>query len=284
MPELPEVETIVRALKPKLAGRIILDADVRWARTVAIPSARKFKELVRGQKIADVSRRAKYLIIQFEPRQQLQDRTYSLLVHLRMSGDLFFREGKIEPQKHDRLIFTLTPDLSPAGKGASAFLIFNDTRKFGRVWLTSKIEDVFGRLGLEPFSDEFTPQWLYENLRARHRQLKPLLLDQTFLAGLGNIYTDECLHMSKLHPLAASDTVKPKQAEALHQSIRAVLEEGIRRNGASIDWVYRGGGYQNHFRVYDREGQPCFVCGRKIQRLVVGQRGTHVCPNCQKLR
>ncbi|MBI5840998.1 MAG: bifunctional DNA-formamidopyrimidine glycosylase/DNA-(apurinic or apyrimidinic site) lyase [Chloroflexi bacterium] len=284
MPELPEVETIARVLKPKLAGRIILEADVRWARTVAIPSARKFKELVMGQKIADVSRRAKYLIIQFEPRQQLQDRTYSLLVHLRMSGDLFLREGKIEPQKHDRLILTLTPDPSSVGKGGTASLVFNDTRKFGRVWLTDNIENVLGSLGPEPFSDEFTPQWLYENLRARHRQLKPLLLDQTFLAGLGNIYTDECLHMSKLHPLAASDTVKPKQAEALHRSIRAVLEEGIRRNGASIDWVYRGGGYQNHFRVYDREGQPCFVCGRKIQRLVVGQRGTHVCPNCQKLR
>jgi formamidopyrimidine-DNA glycosylase len=113
--------------------------------------------------------------------------------------------------------------------------------------------------------------------------LKPLLLDQTFLAGPGNIYTDEALHMARLHPLAASDSVKRKQTERLWEAIRAVLNEGIRRNGASIDWVYRGGEFQNYFRVYDREGKPCPACGTKIQRLVVGQRGTHVCPKCQKM-
>jgi formamidopyrimidine-DNA glycosylase len=192
-----------------------------------------------------------------------------------MSGDLLIRESKIKPEKHDRFLLHLSNEKT---------LAFNDTRKFGRVWLTEDLESVLGKLGPEPFGEEFTPQWLYENLKARHRQLKPLLLDQTFLAGLGNIYVDECLHMAKLHPLAASDSVKRRQAEVLHGAIRAVLEEGIRRNGASIDWVYRGGEYQNYFRVYDRAGQKCPVCGRKIQRLVVGQRGTHICPNCQKLR
>jgi formamidopyrimidine-DNA glycosylase len=267
MPELPEVETIARALKPELVGRAILSADLRWARTLAFPSPAQFREQVTGQKIVDVSRRAKYLVI------RLKD--YNLLIHLRMSGDLALRTGKIKPEKHDRLLLSLS---------GNETLAFNDTRKFGRVWLTDRPEDVLGSLGPEPLEKNFTARWLFEHLRSRKRLLKPLLLDQTFLAGLGNIYTDECLHIAKLHPLKPSNSVTPKQAEALHRAIRAVLKEGIRRNGASIDWVYRGGEFQNHFRVYDREGKACPVCGAAIQRLTVGQRGTHICPKCQKLR
>ena len=267
MPELPEVETIARALKPELVGRTILTADLRWARTLATPSPKQFKKQVAGQEIIDVSRRAKYLVIRLK--------TYNLLVHLRMSGDLVIRAGKIKPEKHDRLLLYLSDHKT---------LAFNDTRKFGRVWLTDQPEKILGKLGPEPLGKNFTAQWLFENLHKHKRQLKPLLLDQNFLAGLGNIYADECLHIAKLHPLAASNNVTQKQAEALHKSIRAVLIEGIRRSGASIDWVYRGGDYQNHFRVYDQEGKPCPVCGTKIQKLTVGQRGTHVCPNCQRLR
>ena len=267
MPELPEVETIARTLRLELVGQTIIAADLRWARTLATPSARKFKEQIKGQQILGISRRAKFLNVQLS--------TFNLFVHLRMSGDLFIKEADAAPEKHDRLRLLLSGDKR---------LVFNDTRKFGRVWLTDDPESVIGRLGPEPLSDEFTPQWLYDNLRRHHRQLKPLLLDQTFLAGLGNIYTDESLHRARVHPLAASDSVKRKQAERLHEAIRAVLMEGIRHNGASIDWVYRGGEFQNYFRVYDREGKPCPVCGTKIKRLVVGQRGTHVCPKCQRKR
>jgi len=274
MPELPEVETIARTLRPALVGETILTADLRWARSLASPSARKFKEQIQGQNILAVSRRAKFLNLQLSTLREPQGRPFNLFVHLRMSGDLYIKKADAVPEKHDRLRLTLSND---------KLLVFNDTRKFGRVWLTDDPESVIGRLGPEPFSDEFTPQWLYDNLRRHHRQLKPLLLDQTFLAGLGNIYTDESLHRARLHPLAASDAVKLKQAERLHEAIRAVLAEGIRRNGASIDWVYRGGEFQNFFRVYDREGKPCPVCRTKIQRLVVGQRGTHVCPKCQKM-
>jgi formamidopyrimidine-DNA glycosylase len=267
MPELPEVETIARTLKLELVGKTILSADLRWVRTLAIPSPKQFKKQIAGQKITDVSRRAKYLIIHLK--------TYSFLVHLRMSGDLVIRAGKIKPEKHDRLLLYLSDQ---------NYLAFNDTRKFGRVWLTDQPEKILGKLGPEPLKKNFTAQWLFENLHQRKRSLKPLLLDQTFIAGLGNIYTDECLHIAQLHPLVASNTVTRKQAEALHKAIRAVLKEGIRRNGASIDWVYRGGDYQNHFRVYDRDGSPCLVCGTTIQKITVGQRGTHVCPNCQRLR
>ena len=283
MPELPEVETIARILRPQLIGRKILAADVRWARTVAMPSVKKFKEQIQGQKILEVSRRAKFLNIQLT--------AYNLLIHLRMSGDLLVKQGKIKPEKHDRLILTLAPrQLTQNSKNFGGkkegsgveYLVFNDTRKFGRVWLTDDMEKFLGRLGPEPLSDEFTSHWLHESLLHHHRQLKPLLLDQTFLAGLGNIYTDEALHMAKLYPRALSDSVTAKQAERLHQSIQVILQEGIRRNGASIDWVYRGGDFQNHFRVYGRDGEPCPVCGTIIEKIIVGQRGTHICQNCEK--
>ncbi len=270
MPELPEVETIARAIEPHLVGRTIISAEVLWARTLATPSIKKFMELVAGQKVVGVSRRAKYLILQLK--------NYNLLIHLRMSGDLKVRTGKIKPEKHDRLILSLR-----SKNGKESQLAFNDTRKFGRVWLTDQPETILGKLGPEPLQKNFTPQWLFENLHKKRRQLKPLLLDQSFLAGLGNIYTDECLHSSKLHPLMLSDTISKKQAQALHKAIQSVLKEGIRRNGASIDWVYRGGEFQNYFRVYDREGKPCPACGTEILKLTVGQRGTHVCPKCQAL-
>jgi len=277
MPELPEVETIARKLRPHLLGKVIKDAELRWARTLALPSPRKFKELIKGQEIKEVTRRAKYFIL------RLSD--HSLLIHLRMSGDLFIKESKIKPEKHDRLILRLRSAPSAAqnsaGDGGLSNLVFNDTRKFGRVWLTASPEEVLGKLGPEPLGRDFTPKWLHAALHGKHRQLKPLLLDQTFLAGLGNIYTDEALNLAKLNPLAASDSVTVKQTEALHEAIRKVLKEGIRRNGASIDWVYRGGEFQNYFRVYDRKGKPCPVCGTKIQRIVVGQRSTHFCPKCQ---
>jgi len=267
MPELPEVETIARTLKPDLIGRTILAADVRWPRTIAAPSAGKFSEQIKRQKILDVGRRAKYINIQLSE--------YNLLIHLRMSGDMVLRNSKLAPEKHDRLVLKLSGNQS---------LAFNDTRKFGRVWLIADPHELFSKLGPEPLNKEFTPQWLYAALHKKHRQLKPLLLDQTFLAGLGNIYTDESLNIAKLHPLSGSDSVTMKQAKALHKAIRAVLKEGIRRNGASIDWVYRGGEFQNYFRVYDRAGQPCKNCGATIQRITVGQRGTHFCPKCQRIR
>jgi len=266
MPELPEVETIVRALRPALVGRTILSADLRWSHTLAAPSPAAFKKRIKGQQILSVSRRAKFFNLQLS--------SFNLLVHLRMSGALLVKEGSFTPAKHDRLVLTLSDDLS---------LIFNDARKFGRVWLTANPDEVLGNLGPEPLDPSITPQVFYEHLHRRRRQLKPLLLDQSFIAGLGNIYTDEALHMARLHPLTQSDSVTPEQTEGLWQAVRAVLEEGIRSNGASIDWVYRGGEFQDHFRAYGRHGKPCPVCGAKIERMVIGQRATHFCPTCQPL-
>ena len=274
MPELPEVETFARTLRPDLIGRTILDADVRWRRTVASPSVRDFKEQIRGQEIRGVNRRAKFLVLELS--------SLTLLLHLRMSGDLRIEPAPLKPRKHDRLILTLA-DGRTRPQQPPTHLIFNDTRKFGRVWLTPDVDDVTGDLGPEPLSDDFTSRELYQRLHDRRRLLKPLLLDQTFLAGLGNIYTDEALNLARLHPLARSDSISRAQAHRLHTAIQSILRQGISQNGASIDWVYRGGDFQNHFRVYDRKGKPCPRCGTRIRRLLVGQRSTHICPKCQKV-
>jgi formamidopyrimidine-DNA glycosylase len=270
MPELPEVETIARLLReggqeqPALVGRYILGAKVLWERTLAEPSAEEFERRVLKQEIEDIRRRGKFLIFRLS-------RDW-LLLHLRMSGDLLVRPSGTPPAPHDRLVLELEGNIQ---------LAFNDARKFGRVWLVSEVDMVVEQLGPEPLDEAFTAQDLYERLHATHRQLKPLLLDQTFMAGLGNIYVDEALNLAKLHPLIPANALSQVQAGRLLESIRAVLQDGIRRNGASIDWVYRGGDFQNYFRVYQRTGQPCPDCGTPVERIVVGQRGTHFCPNCQ---
>jgi formamidopyrimidine-DNA glycosylase len=285
MPELPEVETISRLLRPGLIGRTVLSAHVRWPRTIAFPSVAAFRRRIAGQQVREVGRRGKFL------RIGLAD--YDLLIHLRMSGNVELRKSHTRSSLHDRLILRLGPPtdrIDPPGTDGGAAsvpepdsnLVFNDTRKFGRVWLTQNMDAITGMLGPEPLGRAFTADWLYREARAHRRRLKPLLLDQSFIAGLGNIYTDEALHRARLHPLRRSDSLTRSQAARLHAAIRETLKEGIRRNGASIDWVYRGGDFQNHFRVYDRAGQPCPVCGTTIERLVVGQRGTHICPHCQR--
>lgn len=272
MPELPEVETIRRCLRDggpansSISGKQIESAQVLWTRTLAAPGVAEFCARLPGQVITDVNRRGKFLI--FDLSRDV------LLVHLRMSGDLVVEAQDTPPAPHHRLLINFSDGLR---------LAFNDTRKFGRVWLVQNANEVLAGLGPEPLEPEFTAQWLHQNLHKTRRQLKPLLLDQAFLAGLGNIYADEALHQARLHPLTPASRVSPQQAERLWQAIRDVLEEGIRRNGASIDWVYRGGDFQNYFRVYRRTGQPCLECGMHIQRILVGQRATHYCPNCQPL-
>jgi formamidopyrimidine-DNA glycosylase len=264
MPELPEVETIARNLHPALVGRKVIATHLLWPRSLEMPSPGQFQDRINGQTIRDTGRRGKFIILQLS--------TDHLLIHLRMSGDLRVEPDSGAVAAHDRLVFSLDDGNR---------LAFNDTRKFGRVWLVEDPACVTGDLGPEPLDKAFTPAVLYQALQAHRRQLKPLLLDQTFLAGLGNIYVDESLHRARLHPMTPSQSVTPAQAEALWQGICDTLQEGIRRNGASIDWVYRGGDFQNFFRAYQRTGQPCPQCGTPIERILVGQRGTHYCPVCQ---
>jgi len=276
VPELPEVETIIRNLRRgclqdgsagvSLIGQTFHSAHLFWNRSLSSPSAVEFLQRLPGQTVNDLTRRGKFLVFGLS-----QD---YLLIHLRMSGDLRLETAGESPalRKHDRLVLVFESGLR---------LIFHDPRKFGRIWLVQDPATVLGGLGPEPLDEDFTVESLYDRLQARRRALKPLLLDQSFLAGLGNIYTDEALHLAGLHPNRISSSISREESGRLWNAIRTVLEEGIRRNGASIDWVYRGGEYQNHFRVYGRAGEACSVCGTPVQRLVVGQRGTYICPHCQ---
>lgn len=270
MPELPEVETIRNALRQggrggvSVVGRRVKACHLLWERTLVDPSPGEFRQRIIGQIVQDVNRRGKYLLLNLS--------TDTLLVHLRMSGDLFVENQDAPVEPHHRLMLNLDGGIR---------LVLNDTRKFGRVWLVLDPHTVLENLGPEPLNGDFTHQELYRRLHTHRRQLKPLLLDQTFIAGLGNIYTDEALHMAGLHPLVISNTLNASQSERLWASIRQVLQEGIQRQGSSIDWVYKGGDFQNYFRVYQRTGEPCLVCGLPIQRILVGQRGTHYCSNCQ---
>lgn len=160
-------------------------------------------------------------------------------------------------------------------------LRFSDARKFGRVHLLKDPQKILGKLGPEPLDDEFTSGLFFAMLNGRNRQIKPLLLDQSFIAGIGNIYADEALHRAGIHPLRKSDTLGENETRALWSSIRETLHDGIQRNGASIDWVYRGGEFQNDFKVYSRNDEPCLTCSTPIRRISVGQRGTYFCPSCQ---
>jgi len=271
MPELPEVETIAQGLRlggqgiPSLVGMKIERAHLLWERTLATPAPAEFMKRIAGQVIHAIGRRGKFLLFQLSPD--------TLLIHLRMSGDLIVEPAAAAVQPHHRLMLDFDNGLR---------LVFNDARKFGRVWLTADPQEVTAKLGPEPFDLELTAEKLHERLLTRRRLLKPLLLDQTFLAGLGNIYTDEALFLSRLHPNTPSDRLTLPHTEILLANIRQVLLEGIRHHGASIDWVYRGGDFQNYFRVYGRKGLPCPVCGTPVERILVGQRGTHFCAHCQK--
>jgi formamidopyrimidine-DNA glycosylase len=274
MPELPEVETIARSLQCgregicRIVGKKVERARLKWQKTLANSTEMKLNGELKGQVIQQVGRRGKFIIIQLDQS--------ALLIHLRMSGDLRVEDGRETIlRKHDRLVIDFTDGFR---------LVFNDPRKFGRVWLVSDPLELLGDLGPEPLDADLTPSRFHLMLVSRKRQLKPLLLDQTFLAGLGNIYADEALHQARLHPLRLSNSLNPEESRTLLSSIRSVLKKGIRRNGASIDWVYRGGQFQNHFRVYQRQGKPCLGCHTPIIRILVGQRSTHFCPACQPLK
>jgi formamidopyrimidine-DNA glycosylase len=272
MPELPEVETVANSLiegqglDRGILGRTIVRAHVEWPKTVAEPDAAEFVRRIQGQTVTGVGRRAKYI------RIDLSEDT--LLVHLRMSGDLLLGEQEAPLGKFSRAQIYFDDGVQ---------MSFDDARKFGRLWLVDDPATIFAGLGPEPLDDSIKPAAFHAMLTSRRRLLKPLLLDQSFVAGLGNIYVDEALHASRLHPLAASDSLDRSQTDALLKAIRQVLRESIKANGASIDWAYRGGEFQNKFKVYQKTGEPCPRCGTPIERIVVGQRGTHLCPSCQKL-
>ncbi|HIE37919.1 MAG TPA: bifunctional DNA-formamidopyrimidine glycosylase/DNA-(apurinic or apyrimidinic site) lyase [Anaerolineae bacterium] len=271
MPELPEVETIAQGLR-EAVGRRIVGAEVRWARTIAAPDPTVFVQRLVGRRLLGGGRRGKWLVIRLEGGDHL-------LIHLGMSGRLVLEPEGVGEERYARVLLMLDD-----GRRVR----FSDPRKFGRAVLTVDPEEVLEGLGPEPLGEAFTPERLREMLAGRRARLKPLLLNQRFLAGLGNIYTDEALWRARVHPLRRSDTLSGEEVLRLHRAIREVLAEAIDRRGTTLeDRGYVGadgrpGTFNRELAVYGRVGRPCPRCGTPIERIVVGGRGTHLCPRCQQ--
>jgi formamidopyrimidine-DNA glycosylase len=219
-----------------------------------------------GQRIEAITRRAKYLQFHLSGGD-------SLFIHLKMSGDLLVEPSHEPLHPHVRTIF----ELDNAHQ-----LRFKDTRKFGRVYLVHDPGEVADKLGREPLADDFTLADFKALFQRKKGRLKPLLLNQEFIAGIGNIYADESCFLAGLDPRRPVDTLTAEELEKLYNAIRQALTAGIIFKGASLDAVYRGGEFQDHFQVYGRTGEPCLTCGAPITRVVLGGRSTHFCPDCQK--
>ena len=274
MPELPEVETVVRSLRRGgLSGVTLRGARVSWPRSVHGMTPATFIRRLRGARIRRCRRRGKFIVL------DLQDGR-ALLIHLRMTGHLRLALAEQPRDPHDRVAIALDDGRE---------LRLRDTRKFGRVYLVAAAAGPLGRLGPEPLGARFTCAGFQASLRLRGRRLKPLLLDQAFLAGLGNIYVDEALWEAGLHPLRRASALAPAEARRLFVAIRCVLRRGIRNRGTSLGTGRtnfaaadgRFGRNQQQVRVFRRTGRPCPRCGTPIRRLIVGQRSTHICPVCQ---
>lgn len=270
MPELPEVETIVRGLRQPLIGRTVTGFWTDWPRQIVTPEPDALRMRIRGRTFEAASRRGKYLVFKLD-----QDEV--LIIHLKMSGQLSVQTASVQADQYVHTIFKLD---------GGDELRFRDVRKFGRVYLVTDPESILGDLGPEPLSADFTTDWLADQLARRRRVLKPLLLDQTFVAGIGNIYADEALHRAGIRPDRRSDSLRIAEVAALQASIQSVLRLGIQRQGASIDSGYRqpdgsGGQMQELFAVYGRTGENCTRCGGLVKRITLGGRSTHFCGDCQ---
>jgi formamidopyrimidine-DNA glycosylase len=287
MPELPEVETVVRQLEPEVEGHRIERLEVldpRWSRPV--PPG-ELGAAVGGSTIEGLGRRGKYILMRL-------DRERTLVMHLRMTGNLILREGEVmlDPSEGRRLYEN---ERSTEERHLRARFVlddgrevwFTDPRRFGEAFLIddADLPTRFAKLGVEPFSPEFTAEALGEMAAGRTAPLKSFLLDQSGIAGVGNIYADEALYRARLHPLSPAGSMKPEHLAALRDAVVAALEAGIDAGGSSIDDYRDGRGekgtMQDEFLVHTRAGQPCPSCGGEIVRIVVGGRSTYFCPSCQ---
>jgi formamidopyrimidine-DNA glycosylase len=272
MPELPEVETIKNELLPYVMGRTITDVAVFWDKTVRQPSLEEFRSRIKGQKITGLSRRGKYLIFSLSGGEVL-------VLHLRMTGSLLVKPVSSDPDKFDRAIIYLDGDTA---------LHFRDPRKMGRIWLAADANTVLPELGPEPLSPEFTAEVLRQRLSQRSAPIKAILIDQEFIAGIGNMYADEALFAARIHPLRPANSLSRAEVNRLYRAIQRILCAAIVNKGASVENYYRPSGelgtahYQ--FQVAHRlGGERCPVCGTPIERIAVRNRGTYFCPKCQPL-
>lgn len=266
MPELPEVETIRRELEKAVLGKKITEVCVHHPVVIRQPSVEKFKKELSGASIKNILRQAKVLILELSNGK-------SLVIHLKMTGQLIYPGDA----KKSRVSFKLSD-----GK----WLDFNDQRLFAELRLLDDWHDLkfIQKLGPEPF--DITEEEFKQMLKPKKTKIKPLLMDQTFISGVGNLYAAEALFRAKIHPQRAAASLSDKEKEHLFREIKDTLSEAIKYKGSSVDqYVQLSGQYGDYVRyhkVYDREGKPCLVCKTPIKRISLGGRGTYFCPKCQR--
>lgn len=275
MPELPEVETVVRDLRRAgLVGHTIHDITLRWPRILDRPSIEEARARLQRSQIEHVRRRGKFIIIDLSTSD-------ALLVHLRMTGQLDIQPAtRPIDDKHHHLWLHLDDNLQ---------LRYRDPRKFGRFYLVEDPNDVVGKLGPEPIDPNFTLPQFRQMMSRRRAIIKPLLLNQNFIAGLGNIYVDEALFRAQVYPKRPANSLDEEELSALFDAMRAVLNEGIANAGTTLgnsstnyySVAGRSGRNKDNLRIFRRTGQPCPECSTPIQRMIVAQRSTHFCPKCQ---
>jgi len=269
MPELPEVETVKNELLPDVVGHDIKGVTLLWVRILRQPLLAEFYSRILGHKITGVTRRGKYLIFSLSGGD-------FLIIHLKMSGSLLLSKGSSQPPRYTRAVIHLD-------NGTSIF--FRDPRKFGTMQLVKDKGDILGKLGPEPLEPDFTPELLAERLSKRRAPIKSVLIDQNFIAGMGNMYADEALFAAGIHPLRPSNGLSRNEIRRLHQAIQGVLKAAIGNKGASVSTYFRPGGETGtahfQFRVAHRSGKPCPICGAAIKRIPIRHRGSYFCPKCQ---
>ncbi|OJG96416.1 formamidopyrimidine-DNA glycosylase [Enterococcus termitis] len=275
MPELPEVETVRKGLETLVVGKTIKDVTILWARIIEAPDAELFALKLVGQRLEKMERRGKYLIFKFTD--------YDMISHLRMEGKYETHSTDDKRDKHTHVIFKFTDGTE---------LRYLDVRKFGRMVLVEKDQGKNYKgiltLGPEPVATEFKLGAFRDGLKKHHKAIKPLLLDQRLVTGLGNIYVDEALWEAKIHPEQPADSLKSKETERLYHAIIDVLGRAVEAGGTTIrsylNALGEAGTFQISLNVYGQTNQPCPRCGTPIKKIKVAQRGTHFCPKCQKLK
>jgi len=271
MPELPEVHTVTNSIRPLVLNKRIraIYSLNNYNKVFATHSVSRFNNLIANQKIKRVWRRGKFIVLDLDSGH--------LLFHLRMTGRIQPKILKNDNAKHFTAKICLTNNTN---------IYFKDYRKFGRLYFYRDLAPVESRLGPEPLSSAFDKQYLINQTKSKKRMIKPLLLDQSFIAGLGNIYVDESLWLSKIHPKKPAFKISSRKVTALHSAIQSILNQAIEHKGTTIiNFVYgenSSGDFKEKLSVFGRTGKPCLRCETNIKKIYVGQRGTHFCPRCQR--
>lgn len=275
MPELPEVETVKETLKKKVKNKRIIDVKVLWPNIIAGISVDEFIKNTKGQTIQDIRRKGKWLLFFLDD--------YVLLSHLRMEGKYFFKSYNEKLEKHEHVIFVFEDETE---------LRYYDTRKFGKMHLSPKQNyetyPALAKLGLEPWNTGLTTDYLKNKFKTKKLPIKTVILDQSIIAGIGNIYADEILFLSKIHPLKKANNLKNKELLNIIENSKIVLEKAIEEGGTTIrsytseEGIH--GRFQHELYVHTRENEACKICNHKIEKIVVGGRSSYFCPNCQNLK